>query len=295
MEPNQPGYPEQNSVPPLSIRKVASSNGIDWIKRAWQIFRQSPLTWLVTMSLLLVILAILVVIPFFQIFATICMPVLIGGLMLGCQSIRHGQSFQMSFLFKGFEVKTAELFTLGALYFTSQIAIFIIAILLSYLLGFSPDLSFDPQALTNGSMTQDEAVKAYQELLESLAFPFLIMLALLIPVFMAFWFAPALVILDHLKPLEALKLSFVACNRNIWPFMVYGVVGFFAMFLLIFLAQLISILIPILTVLVTLTVIAFNFGIMFVSMFTAYEDIFESESGRFREKSMNEPEGQITL
>jgi len=53
----------------------------------------------------------------------------------------------------------------------------------------------------------------------------LVMLGLSIPVYMAIWFAPALVVLNNLKPVAALQASFFACLKNFIPFLVYGVIG----------------------------------------------------------------------
>jgi len=50
------------------------------------------------------------------------------------------------------------------------------------------------------------------------------MLALLLPVFMALWFAPALAMFHQQGPAEAMKASFVACLKNILPFLVYSVI-----------------------------------------------------------------------
>ena len=50
------------------------------------------------------------------------------------------------------------------------------------------------------------------------------LLALFVPLIMAVWFAPALVILNDVGPVEAMKLSFRACLRNIWPYLIYGLV-----------------------------------------------------------------------
>jgi uncharacterized membrane protein len=50
----------------------------------------------------------------------------------------------------------------------------------------------------------------------------MIVIGLFIPVTMAVWFAPALVALDNVEPVKALKWSFFACLKNMWPFLVYG-------------------------------------------------------------------------
>ena len=54
----------------------------------------------------------------------------------------------------------------------------------------------------------------------------LVALALLIPVAMAAWFAPALVVLNDMGVGDAIKASFWACLKNIVPFLVYGLILF---------------------------------------------------------------------
>jgi uncharacterized membrane protein len=52
----------------------------------------------------------------------------------------------------------------------------------------------------------------------------LVMLALMIPVWAAVWFAPALVALDGRGTVDALKDSFFGSLKNILPMLLYGVV-----------------------------------------------------------------------
>jgi len=52
----------------------------------------------------------------------------------------------------------------------------------------------------------------------------LVMLALLLPVIMAIWFAPPLVAFHGRGAIEAMQESFLGCLKNIVPFLVYGVV-----------------------------------------------------------------------
>ena len=56
----------------------------------------------------------------------------------------------------------------------------------------------------------------------------LVGLALFVPITMAFWFAPALVVFEGTPPVDAVKASFAACLRNIMPFLIYGVLGLVA-------------------------------------------------------------------
>jgi len=84
---------------------------------------------------------------------------------------------------------------------------------------------------------------------------------LTIPLLMALWFAPALVMLHGLGPLEAMKLSFVGCLRNMLPFLLYGLIAL---------------------VLTVLAVIPVGLGLLVLgpmitaSVYTAYKDIFLS-------------------
>jgi len=58
----------------------------------------------------------------------------------------------------------------------------------------------------------------------------LVSLALSVPVFMAIWFAPALVFFNNMQPVAALKSSFDACMKNVLPFFVYGLIMTVLMF-----------------------------------------------------------------
>src|SRR5437016_14646188 len=60
----------------------------------------------------------------------------------------------------------------------------------------------------------------------SILLAWLIALALMVPVFMAVWFAPALVVFNELGALDALKASFLGCLKNIVPFLIYGLILF---------------------------------------------------------------------
>jgi len=55
----------------------------------------------------------------------------------------------------------------------------------------------------------------------------LVMLLLLVPVAMMFWFAPVILVLnDEVGVLESMKLSFRGCLKNLLPFLLYGLLGF---------------------------------------------------------------------
>ena len=57
-------------------------------------------------------------------------------------------------------------------------------------------------------------------------FALLLSSLLLIPLWMAMWFAPALVLFNGMSPIEACKASFAACLKNILPFLILGLIAF---------------------------------------------------------------------
>ncbi|MEM9057568.1 MAG: BPSS1780 family membrane protein, partial [Pseudomonadota bacterium] len=54
----------------------------------------------------------------------------------------------------------------------------------------------------------------------------LVALALFVPLLMAFYFAPPLIALANLQAMDAIKLSFAGCLRNMLPFLLFGIVMF---------------------------------------------------------------------
>ena len=87
----------------------------------------------------------------------------------------------------------------------------------------------------------------------------LIIFALMLPVMMAIWFAPALVLFHGKGALEAMQASFFGCLKNIVPFLVYSVV---------------------MLVLGVLAAIPFGLGwlvlgpVLAASIYTSYKDIY---------------------
>jgi uncharacterized membrane protein len=87
----------------------------------------------------------------------------------------------------------------------------------------------------------------------------LVALGLSIPLMMAYWFAPALIAMEGMSALSAMKLSFSGCVRNILPFLLYGVLALVLFFLGALPAGLgLLVVMPVMT----------------ASMYTAYRDIY---------------------
>lgn len=239
-----------NKQPSGTIRytgpiKCPTSDGLTWIRRGFELFKLSPGAWVSTMIVGLLLIIILSLIPVIGVLISqILTYVWVGGLMIGCQAAYDGSPFDVKYLFAGFSKRTGSLIGLSVL--TGVLSMLI-------MLGVMGSAYFDlVQGSNDGTLPAD--ADATQILLS-----FLIAMALMIPVMMAVWFAPVLIVLQNMPMLEALKASFIGCSKNMLPFLIYGIVMFAALF------------IAALPLFLGLLVVV---PVMYASMFTSYQHIF---------------------
>ena len=226
-------------------RGVAAGRGWGWIAEGWALFRQQPWMWIGVWIALVVILVALGVIPLLGPIANaVLWPVFSAGLALGCRALAEGEPLEFGHLFAGFRERLGTLAGVGALTLVISFAIGVVVVLVMGV-GFATMFGGAPPE------TQEAAMAT---LLAGL-----VMLALMLPLFMAIWFAPLLVVFHEHGVLEALKASFTGCLRNIVPFLVYGVIGF----VLMVLAS-----VPVLLGWLVLG------PVMVASIYTAYRDIY---------------------
>ena len=95
---------------------------------------------------------------------------------------------------------------------------------------------------------------------ENMVLAVLVCLGLLIPLIMAYWFAPPLVIFHNINPVDAMKLSFSACMHNLLPFTVYSLIS-----TVLFLLALVPLGLGLLVMIPTMT----------ASLYASYQDIFQ--------------------
>jgi uncharacterized membrane protein len=79
--------------------------------------------------------------------------------------------------------------------------------------------------MLTGSADASETGVALGSVVIAVLLGILFFLLLLLPLIMAVWFAPALVMLGGMSPGAAMKTSFHGCLRNIIPFLVYDLIG----------------------------------------------------------------------
>ncbi|HUQ76635.1 MAG TPA: BPSS1780 family membrane protein [Burkholderiales bacterium] len=196
-------------------RKVPTGNGWTWISAAWSIFRAKAGLWIATAVVLSVIyLALFVAYTLFPfvgaILFTLLSPVYAAGLVIMSRAIDRGGDARFNQLFAGFTHRLGALLTVGIVYFIANL---VIGVGVFWLLGADMSMSAIPADPTAALMLTSKVAVAG-----------LIVMALMLPVVMAVWFAPALIALHEMAPIEAMKHSFSGGLKNMLPFLLYGIV-----------------------------------------------------------------------
>lgn len=198
----------------MSGRAVSAGQGWTWIADGFGVFKKAPGMWIalvVVLFVILIVLSFLNLIFFLGTIATfLLMPVFVGGMMLGCQALQRNGSLELGHLFAGFQNQTGNLLVLGALGIAAGIIVML------------PVIAIAGAGALFGAMRGDAASMAAMG--SSFLLAGLVAMALSIPIYMALWFAPALVVLRGIAPVAAIQQSFSGCLKNIVPFLIYGIV-----------------------------------------------------------------------
>jgi uncharacterized membrane protein len=202
-------------------RSVGAGRGWSWIAEGFELFKRQPGIWIALIIVAFVIFLVMGFVPFIgSLAAMVLSPVFAGGIVIGCRALEQDGELELGHLFAGFSQRFGPLATVGAIYLA---AAFVIALAVGLVTGAGV------WSILSGGGADDPAAVAGMGLTILLAL--LIMLALLIPVFMAMWFAPPLIVFHDMGAVQAMKASFVGCLKNIIPFLIYGVILFvFAIF-----------------------------------------------------------------
>jgi uncharacterized membrane protein len=227
-------------------RTVAAGRGWDWIVEAFALFRKQPGIWILTAVVLGVLFIVISMIPLLGSFATaLLFPIFGGGLMLGCKAQDQGGPLEIEHLFAGFRQKTGDLVMVGAF---NLIGWVIIVFAVVAVIGGGVFMGVMRGGIEGAGLS-----------IASLLIAMLLVAGLSVPLYMATWFAPALIVLQDMAAGAALKASFFACLRNWMPFLVYSVV--------LLVLGIVAAIPALLGFLVLVPVLA-------ASVYTAYRDIF---------------------
>ena len=231
---------------------VPAAHGWAWLVRGFWHFKQSPLAWILVIVIWIALAIFANLIPVLGPLAiSLFSPAFMAGFMIGSQVQEEGGDFQVAHLFAGFSDSLAQLVLVGVLYLLGMTVIMFAGV--AMLGGSIAELM-----TVEGAATQDPEILA--EMMKGpLIVATLVMAALMVPLLMAYWFAPALVVLEGLTAFSAMKLSFLGCLKNVLPFLVYGLLAL---------------------LLLLIAIIPFGLGLLIVmpvmmaSIYVAFRDIY---------------------
>jgi uncharacterized membrane protein len=236
-------------VPEFSVepRVVAPAHGWAWIASGFALFKRAPGPWIGVFLIWVVIYMIASIIPLGGLFTTLLGAVFLAGWMLGCRSLDRGGELKVEHLFAGFRSEQlGQLVLVGAIYLGGLIAVMVVVAL-----------------IVGGSMMPllfGKADPSQMNFTVGMMLGLLLLLGLMLPLLMALWFAPALVVFQNYPPIESMKASLSACLRNIVPFLIYSA---------ILLALAIAAMLPFALGFLVLG------PVIFASIYASYTDIFE--------------------
>lgn len=197
-------------------RVVDPGNAFEWLRQGWALFVVNPGLWIaLTIVLFVALLVLLFGLSFVRLLGPLVIlllgPMLGAGMLLACRKVADGETPGIPDLFAGIRHNTGDLLRLGVLFMAAMLLILAIVVVLG-----SGSLA--------GGLKMGQAV-GIGLAFGGLIFAALLSLALLVPLFMAILFAPALVFFNNMPPVEALKASFNACQKNALPCLAYGLIA----------------------------------------------------------------------
>jgi uncharacterized membrane protein len=201
-------------------RAVDAGRGATWWGEGWRLFTPAVGPWILIVVIGFVLNVVLAFIPVLgSIASQLLFPLFVGGMMLGCRAIDRGEPLTVGHLFAGFGPTAGPLLIVGLIYIVAAIAITLLVVALVVAFFGVAVLS---QLWSMQNPVSDSAALGGMALIVLVGL--LLFLLLYLPLVMAVWFAPALVVLQGVEPWTAMKLSLVGSIKNILPFLIYGVV-----------------------------------------------------------------------
>ena len=200
---------------------VTPAHALRWLAAGWVLFIGNPGVWLAQTLIFVLILSALGFVPIIGwAAAPVALPVLVAGLVAGANAQAAGERLRVDHLFDGLRLHAGNLLLVGGFHLLGAL----IAALIAAAIGGSAVLTgmvvgaFAGMGLAAGGVMLGVLV-------------FTVLWGLLM---MALWFAPALVMLQDVAPLDAMKLSARACFHNLLTFIVFATM----LYVLVWLAML---------------------------------------------------------
>jgi hypothetical protein len=239
--------PSNQEIP----RKVAASQGFQWVTAGFRLYRKTPLLLSAAFGLLFGAVMAIGLIPLVGgSLSDLASPLLVAGFMAAYRALDEDRELELPNFLAGVRGPLIPLMTVGAVQLLG--ALVIGQIMLA--------MGFDPQAIMDAAKSGKASPAEMQDMM-NLALPaVLVGMVLFTPLLMATWFAPALILFGGARPVMALRVSLKAVAKN-WAAMLTNSL---ALGLLLFIAALVPMLLGLLVAM----------PVLFGSLYASYQAIF---------------------
>ncbi|HJV28426.1 MAG TPA: BPSS1780 family membrane protein [Aromatoleum sp.] len=208
---------------------VTPAQTLQWLAAGWKTFAASPGLWILqTLALTAILFTLAFVIGVIPTYGPLLaplvlqmlFPMLVAGMISGAHALDQGQPLQFAYLFDGARRHPGNLLMIGFFCVLGGL----LAALIAIVVGSSAAVT----GVIVGSLG-NIGLGSSVALLSLALWPVFLVLLL-----MALWFAPTLVMLQNVSPLDAIRLSLRAGVSNLASFIVLG----FILYLLAWFAML---------------------------------------------------------
>lgn len=199
----------------IQIQQCKATEGWAWINQALQFFKNRPGEAFFLGNTYLLVLIVASLVPVVGVlFFFVISPAIKAGVMLSTYNALKGNKIGPRSLFEPLfssNKKTRKTLLVLGLVYTAYFIL--LSVLIHFLLGDTPAI---PTTLNTENPEENQAFINYM-----FSF-FAIFLVAYIPVLLAFWFAPALVLWHNMSAFKAIFASCVAVWRNATAFSIYS-------------------------------------------------------------------------
>ncbi len=188
-------------------RKCEAGRGISWLSESFNMFKEYWLLWIGMGLVYILIMMFAGQIPFVWMLLAYHFT---AGFMVVCAEQEENYEPNFGNMFSAFQSHFKELLILALWNLLFSCLIIIPIIMVGFLAGVGAVAMNNPDA--------DSVLIIVLGVLVAMLF--------YIPLVMAMYLAPALIVLHDIRPLDAMKMSFKGCLRNMIPFLLFGLVAF---------------------------------------------------------------------
>lgn len=208
----------------MKLNIVPARSGALWVKLGMRTFFKQPLALAGLFFMFMALMTVVSQVPFIGIaLAMTLLPAATLGMMAATREAMEGRFPMPKVLLTAFRAgpqQTRAMLLLGALYALG----FLLAMGLSWMVD---DGAFARVYLGGASPTREMMMEGdFQAAMW-------VFIGLHLPLSLMFWHAPALVHWHGLSPVKSLFFSLVACGRNFWAYVVFGLMWLVVLIVLV--------------------------------------------------------------